>query len=172
MVTRRGMGQALGVLLLAALLAPTQAGRLVYPPYGPQKVVLDFYFDHPQKIDTALYWLRTLVTTLTDAPYDYAVDDLSIKVVVHGTELVTLAKKNYDRYRRAVDRMRYYAELGVEFKVCVLAAEAFGYRPEDFQDFVDIVPSAMTELVHWQQRGHALLTPRVPEKLFSIEEIR
>jgi hypothetical protein len=60
----------------------------------------------------------------------------------------------------------------VEFKVCGLAAHDYGYVREDFLDFVQIVPSAITELAHWQQKGYALITPVVPEKRFAIEEIR
>ena len=83
-----------------------------------------------------------------------------------------MARKNYDKYRDAVERMRYYASLGVEFKVCGLAAQDYGYATDAFHDFVDVVPSAITELAHWQLQGHALITPVVMEKRFSIEEIR
>ncbi|HKJ76047.1 MAG TPA: DsrE family protein, partial [Gammaproteobacteria bacterium] len=68
--------------------------------------------------------------------------------------------------------MRYYASLGVEFKVCGLAADDYGYAAEDLQDFVDLVPSAFNELVYWQNQGYALIVPRVQERTFSIEEIR
>ena len=88
------------------------------------------------------------------------------------TEIVTVARKNYARYRDAVERMRYYASLGVEFKVCGLAAHDYDYAADDFYEFVDVVPSAITELAHWQLEGHALITPVVMEKRLSIEEIR
>ena len=39
-------------------------------------------------------------------------------------------------------------------------------------DFIQVVPSAITELAHWQLQGYALLRPIVMEKKFSIEEIR
>ncbi len=68
--------------------------------------------------------------------------------------------------------MRYYASLGVEFKVCGLAARDYNYRASDFQDFVEIVPSAFTELAHWQQKGYALIRPQVYLKQKSKEEIR
>ena len=97
---------------------------------------------------------------------------LDIKVVIHGTEIVTVARKNYGKYRDAVERMRYYASLGVEFKVCGMAAEDYDYAIGDFYEFIDVVPSAITELAHWQLQGHALITPMVTEKKFSIEEIR
>jgi intracellular sulfur oxidation DsrE/DsrF family protein len=109
---------------------------------------------------------------LMDEPYGMAPEFLDIKVVVHGMEIVTLARKNYARYREAVERMRYYASLGVEFRVCGLAAEDYGYTIDAFYEFVDVVPSAISELAHWQMQGYALITPTVMEKTLSIDEIR
>ncbi len=146
--------------------------KIVDTPYTEQKVVFDFYYDDPAKINSALYWVRSLMMPLLEAPYDYSPDFLSLKVVIHGTELVSLAKKNYNKYRDAVERMRYYAELGVEFKVCNLAVTDYGYLPKDFYNFVQIVPSAITEIAHWQLKGYALITPQVLDKKFNIEEIR
>jgi len=48
----------------------------------------------------------------------------------------------------------------------------FGYRAEQLQDFVEVAPSAITELVHWQNQGYALVTPVVTEKKVSTESIR
>ena len=146
--------------------------EIVYPEYGDTKVMFEFYFDDPHKIDSALYWIRSLVNPLMASPYDKSIDFMDIKVIIHGTEIVTLAKKNYAQYKNAVDRMRYYADLGVEFRVCGLAAQDYGYRPQDFYDFVKITPSAITELAHWQRQGYALIQPVIMEKKFSIEEIR
>lgn len=144
--------------------------QLLRPAYAPPKVVMDIYLDDPAKMGAALYWLRAIVLPLSEPPYEY--DPATIKVVIHGTELVTVAKKNEAKYQEAVDRMRYYAELGVEFKVCQLAMQDYGYSLRDMQDFVQAVPSAMVELIHWQNQGYALLTPQVMDKKFSIEQIR
>ncbi|MCS6786605.1 MAG: DsrE family protein [Thiobacillaceae bacterium] len=158
-------------LALSALTCTAQAeARFVQTPYAPPKVVLDIYLDNPAKIGAALYWLRGILLTLSVPPYSY--DPETIKVVLHGTEIVTLAKKNEDKYREAVERMRYYADMGIEFKVCSLALEDYGYRLQDLQDFVQAVPSAMTELIHWQNQGYALLTPQILDKKYSIEQIR
>ncbi|WJW76765.1 DsrE family protein [Thiohalobacter sp. IOR34] len=163
-------------LLLAALpqapAAEAEGARFVQTPYVPQQVLFEFYFDTPDEINAALYWIRSLINPLMESPYDIAPEMLDIKVVVHGTEIVALAKKNEARYRTAVQRMRYYSQLGVEFRVCALAAADFGYQREDFQDFVLLVPSAMTDLAHWQQQGYALITPRILEKRYRLEEIR
>ncbi|MCB1735425.1 MAG: DsrE family protein [Gammaproteobacteria bacterium] len=150
----------------------TQGAEVIDTAYDPPKVVFDFYFDDPSQINAALYWIRSLMNPLSAEPYGYTPDQMSIKVVIHGTEIVALAHKNYAKYQDAVERMRYYADLGVEFKVCALAAHDYGYTPADFYDFVQVVPSAITELVHWQTQGHALLQPKMMDKRFSIEEIR
>jgi hypothetical protein len=165
------------VVLVLFFCAPTvhaeeRVSHAVQTPYGEQKVVFDFYLDAPDKINTALYWIRSLINPLLEEPYGLAPEMLDIKVVIHGTEIVTVARKNYARYRDAVERMRYYASLGVEFKVCGLAASDFDYDTDAFYEFVEVVPSAIPELAHWQLQGYALLTPVVMEKRFANEEIR
>jgi uncharacterized protein len=148
------------MLLGSSVLSPAHAaGKWVATPYAPAKVVFDFYLDDPQKISSALYWVRSLMNPLQEAPYNYPPEDLSIVVVIHGTEIVTVAKKNAAKYQAAIERMRYYAD-------------DFGYAVKDFQDFIEVVPNAITELAHWQQQGYALITPQVMEKKISTESIR
>jgi hypothetical protein len=160
-----------------ALHFPTQgfatSAEFVATPYAEeQKIVFDFYFDDPHKIDAALYWLKGLIEPLMAPPYNYAPDDIDIKVVLHGTEVVSLAKHNYAKYRRAVERMRYYADLGVEFRVCAFTAHDYGYQLTDLQDFVQVIPSGLAELAHWQNQGYVLIAPRIQERHFTIDEIR
>lgn len=162
------------IALALALAAGTAAAEaeFVQTPYGEQNVLFEFYFDEPAKINAALYWIRAQRSPLLEAPYNQSPDFMNTVVVIHGTEIVTVARKNYAKYRDAVERMRYYAELGVRFKVCGMAAEDYHYTRDDFYDFIEVVPSAMTEIAHWQLQGYALITPRVLEKKHSIEEIR
>ena len=152
--------------------AADDAAHIVMTPYNEPNVVYDFYFDDPAKINSALYWIRSLMNPLIDEPYNMAPEFMNIKVVIHGTEIVTVARKNYEKYKDAVERMRYYASLGVEFKVCGIAAQDYGYTVADFQEFIEVVPSAFNELAHWQMEGYALITPAVMEKKFTVEEIR
>lgn len=163
-------------LLLAlgqAVSTPLHAqAKVVQTPYQNPRALFDIYLDHPDKMGAALYWLRSFVNPLTEAPYSLFAEDMSVIVVLHGTELVTLARKNEARYEEVVQRMRYYAQQGVKFKVCGLALKDFGYTPADLQPFVEVTPSAMTELVHWQNRGYGLITPLVTDKKLSVESIR
>jgi intracellular sulfur oxidation DsrE/DsrF family protein len=160
-------------LLFASASPPALAqAKLVQTPYDKPKALIDVYLDDPAKLGAALYWLRSLVNPLIEAPYSLFAEDMSIIVLMHGTEIVTLARKNQDRYTDVLQRMRYYADMGVKFKVCGLALQDYHYTAEDMQSFVEVVPSAITELMHWQNRGYALITPQVPEKKLSIENIR
>lgn len=162
------------LLLLSGACSGAERGvsQVVETPYSEQQVVYDFYFDDPGKMASALYWIRSLMNPLMAEPYNMAPEFLNIVVVIHGTEIVTAARKNYDRYKDVVERMRYYASLGVTFKVCGIAAHDYGYSTGDFYEFIDVVPSAITELAHWQLQGYALITPQVLEKRHAIEDIR
>ncbi len=160
------------LLLVLPFTCFADGASRVQTPYAEQKVVYDFYFDEPAKINSALYWIRSLMIPLGDEPYNHAPEFMDIVVIIHGTEIVTVAKKNYAKYKDAVERMRYYAALGVNFRVCGLAAEDYGYLDKDFYEFIEVAPSAITELAHWQQQGYSLITPVVMDKKYSIEEIR
>ena len=163
------------LLTLGLAAAPAVAlaqATVVQTPYKHPKALFDIYLDHPAKMGAALYWLRSFVNPLLEAPYSFFNDDMSVVVVLHGTELVTVARKNESTYEDTVQRMRFYADHGVKFKVCGLALKDFGYTPADMQPFVEVTPSAMTELVHWQNQGYGLITPVVTDKKLSIEDIR
>lgn len=168
------------LLLIMVLLPPLaqaesgaeSAAEFVQTPYSEPKVLFDFYFDDPQKINSALYWVRSLINPLSESPYDMAPEMMAIKVIIHGAEIVTVARHNYKKYQEAVERMRYYAALGVEFRVCGLAAQDYGYTRADFYDFVKVTPSAITELAYWQSQGYAVIAPNIQQKNYSIEEIR
>lgn len=165
----------LWTLLLSASPARAEEAKgaeLVFPEYDTPRVIYDIFLDHPGKLGSALHWIRALINPLMDSPYDMAPEFMDIHVLIHGTEVVTLVRANEERYKEEVERMRYYDSLGVHFKICGMAAQDYGYQPSDFQDFVQIVPSAFTELAHWQQQGYALITPKVELRTHSVEEMR
>ena len=172
----RALWRALALACCMALpgwqTAAHAQASFVQTPYANPKVLVDIYLDHPAKMGTALFWLRSLVNPLTEAPYSMLPEDMSIIVLLHGTELVTVAKKNEAQYEDVVQRMRYYVSQGVQFKVCGLALKDFGYQMADMQPFIEVTPSAMSELVHWQNRGYALITPVVTDKKVATEAIR
>lgn len=85
-------------------------------------------------------------------------------VISHARELPVFAKENKKNYESMVERMESLSMYGVRFMVCSMAAEQFyGYSEKDFYPFVSLVPSALTEVVHWQHMGYGLLVPQVIE---------
>ena len=156
---------------MAAPAAHAQA-TFVQTPYQNPKALVDVYLDHPDKMGAALFWVRSLVNPLIEPPYSMLPEDMSVIVLLHGTELVTVARKNEAKDQDVVQRMRYYASQGVKFKVCGLALKDFGYTLADMQAFIEVTPSAMSELVHWQNRGYGLITPVVTDKKVATEDIR
>ena len=166
-------GLCMGLVLLCGMhLSAMAQAKFMQTPYQNPKALVDVYLDDPVKLGSALYWVRSLVNPLTEAPYSMFSEDLRIIVLLHGTEIVTLAKKNEARYAEVVQRMRYYADMGVKFKVCGLAMQDYQYTAADMHDFVEVTPSAITELMHWQNQGYALITPQIHEKKFAIDNIR
>jgi intracellular sulfur oxidation DsrE/DsrF family protein len=160
-------------VLAAEETTVSKGAKYVETPYSSEpKVLFEFYLDEPGKIHSALFWLRSYMNTMMDDPYGVAPEFMNVIVLIHGTEIVTVAKKNYEKYKTAVERMRYYEQLGVEFRVCEDAATDYGYAISDFQDFIKVVPNAMTEMVYWQGQGYALIRPLVFERKHTIEEIR
>jgi len=161
-------------LMVSLLVGPnlSYAAEVITPEYEEPKVVFDFFFEDPKHIASALYWLRSTISPLYEEPYNMAPEMMDIVVMIHGTEIVALAKHNYPQYQESVERMKYYHALGVEFRACSLAAKDYNYQPEDLYDFVSLVPSAPTDLVQLQMQGYALVTPLVRVKRYSIEEIR
>jgi len=160
--------------LLAGLhTAPACAqAKVVQTPYKNPKALIDVYLDDPAKLAAALNWVRGVMNPLTEAPYSMTPEDIPVIVLIHGAEIVTLARKNEERYHDVVQRMHYYAEMGVKFKVCGLSMKDYGYTPADLYDFVEVVPSALTELMYWQNQGYALIPATVMDKKYSIEQIR
>lgn len=172
LATRRGAFNVLAATILLLNAAAVRGGELKFPPYLEPKVVFDVFLADPQHLGSALHWVRSYVNPLTESPYDMAPEFMEVVIVIHGTEVVTLASHNYEKYRDIVDRMRYYASLGVHFRVCGLAAAEYGYNADSFYDFVEVVPSAMVEIADLQRRGYGLIIPQVHEKRFTVEELR
>ena len=94
--------------LLLSLSSPSvmAQGKFTQTPYQNPKALVDVFLDDPAKLGAALYWVRSLVNPLVEAPYSLFPEDMKIIVLMHGTEIVTLARKNEARYTELVQRMR------------------------------------------------------------------
>lgn len=82
----------------------------------------------------------------------------SIVVVLHGDEINYFANHNELDFEPIVTRAQSLT-VGetIEFRVCRVSAKRRGYRPEDLQDFVHVVPMADAEIVQLQFNGYAYM---------------
>ena len=119
------------------------------------KVAFDFNFNDPKGAERALYPVSFILKTIQEyGPISF---EPNIIVVSHGSEVVVWAKQNYEQYKDIIDRSARLAELGVKFEVCIVAAEALGFTPQDFHGFVNVVPLGTYALTYHSHRGYAVI---------------
>jgi intracellular sulfur oxidation DsrE/DsrF family protein len=119
------------------------------------KVAFDFNFNDPKGIERALYPVSFILKTIQEhGPISF---EPNIIVVSHGSEVVAWARQNYEQYKDIVDRSARLAELGVKFEVCVVAATALGFEPQDFHGFVNVVPLGTYALTYHAHNGYAVI---------------
>lgn len=138
------------------------------------KVVWDFNFQDPKSVG----FVFNNVSALLKATQDYGpheIDPIKVVIVSHGPEVVLWAKKNYSKYKDIVDRAASFAQQGVRFEVCKNDAAALGFKPEDLDGFVTVIPAGPYALTYWQNKGYAYIAvgatvPTTPFTTFNKED--
>jgi hypothetical protein len=81
--------------------------------------------------------------------------DSSIVIVLHGNEIPFFAIKNYAKYKELMTRAQSLTNSGnIRFRMCKVAAQGHGFKPEDIHGFVEMVPMADAEIIRLQQEEH------------------
>lgn len=160
------------ILILAIATSSGNAGgtKTLQEPYGSSefhvldglnkiesmKVVFDFNFSDPKGVARALHPVSYMLKTVQNyGPVSF--EPVDIIVVSHGSEVVVWAKQNYAQYKSIIDRAARLADIGVKFEVCIVAADALGYKPEDFHGFVRVVPLGSYALAYHHSQGYAII---------------
>jgi intracellular sulfur oxidation DsrE/DsrF family protein len=78
---------------------------------------------------------------------------------LHGPEINFFARKNYQQYKELVHRAQsLVAGETLKIKMCKLAAEGQGYKPNDIHGFIKIVPMGDAEIIRLQnEENHAYM---------------
>jgi hypothetical protein len=117
--------------------------------YAPQRVVYDVAVSSPAELEGVLDRVSFLNNIYQANPFDS-----SIVVVLHGDEIPLFAISNHEKNRELMARAQSLTRAGpIQFRMCVVAARAHGYKPEDIHGFVQMVPMADAELVRLQREG-------------------
>jgi len=162
------MNNRSALFLLISALATNVALAQTDAPYGTAKfesyadigsikqlkTVWDFNFQDPKAVGMVFNNVAALMKATSEfGPNE--LDPLKIVIVSHGPEIVVWAKKNYEKYKAIVDRAASMAKQGVRIEICRNAAAAEGFKPEDLQGFVTVIPAGPYALAYWQAKGYS-----------------
>ena len=122
--------------------------------YKPQKVVYDVNVKTLHAINGVLDRASFLSKITGADPFDS-----SIVLVLHGPEIPFFARKNYIKYKELMHRAQSLVESEtLVIKMCKLAAEGHGLKPEQIHGFVKMVPMGDAEIIRLQnEENHAYM---------------
>jgi len=122
--------------------------------YKPQKVVYDVNINSLKAMSGVLDRASFLSKITGADPFD-----TSIVLVLHGGEIPFFARKNYKKYKELMHRAQSLVDSEVlTIKMCQLAAEGHGFKPEQIHGFVEMVPMGDAEIIRLQnEENHAYM---------------
>lgn len=141
-------------LAFAAEMAPWGGAKAQHYNYKPQKVVYDVN-KISLKAMSGVLDRASFLSKITGAdPFD-----TSIVLVLHGGEIPFFARKNYEKYKDLMHRAQSLVDSEVlKIKMCQLAAEGHGFKPQDIHGFVEMVPMGDAEIIRLQnEENHAYM---------------
>ena len=137
----------------AASNAPWGSAPVIEKEYSKQKVVYDVAVKDVAAVTSVLDRASHLSLLNGADPFDS-----KIVIVLHGNEIPFFAIKNYAKYKELMTRAQSLSVGGIiEFRMCRLAAQGQGFKPEDIHGFISMVPMADAEIVDLQQKGFAYM---------------
>lgn len=137
----------------AALNAPWGTAPFIAKEYSKQKVVYDVAVGNVAALTGVLDRASHLSLINGADPFDD-----KIVIVLHGNEIPFFAIKNFARYKELMTRAQSLSVGGIiEFRMCRLAAQGQGFKPEDMHGFVTMVPMADAEIIDLQSKGYAYM---------------
>jgi len=141
-------------LAFAAEKAPWGGSKAQHYNYKPQKVVYDVNINSLKAMSGVLDRASFLSKITGADPFD-----TSIVLVLHGGEIPFFARKNYKKYKDLMHRAQSLVDSEVlKIKMCQLAAEGHGFKPQDIYDFVEMVPMGDAEIIRLQnEENHAYM---------------
>ena len=153
----------------AVALAPAFASAEDLQPYGTAKVdmhkfakntnvVFDVNYQNPEDLNLLYFFVKNTQKVLGGKAV----------VVTHGRELRAFAKENYAKYQGIMQKMAELKQDGVEFHMCNNAMHAAGFKAEDMNGLVTIVPAGFPEIAYYERKGYAYINPNP----VSVKDVR
>ena len=70
-----------------------------------------------------------------------------------------LAQESYAKYQGIVDKMAVAAQDGVEFRMCNNALHAAGFKPQDTDGLVTVIPAGFAAVVDLDRPAYQYVNP-------------
>ena len=139
------------VVLLIILIATANAEE--QEVYEPAKVVYDVSSSDPKALSHILDRASMLQNVYQNDSFE-----ASIIFVIHEGAIPLFGNADKNQHSELMRRARSLS-MGeiIQFRVCKASASMQGYKKEDLQDFISMVPMADAEIVQLQHEGYAYL---------------
>ena len=135
---------------------------LILTPDKTHKVIFDVYTDPGGKND-----MNPLLNTVArfmnmHGQTGLTGEQMQVVVILHGAGVKNVLndKTHEDKFRRTNPNTGLLAalhEAGVDLYVCGQSLKSRGYTKQDLADPVKVSLSAMTALVHYQEKGYQII---------------
>ncbi len=146
------------VMISAAAVADNKApwGHSQVTPidYKPMKVVYDVTIGDVDELAHVLDRASYLSKITGADPFEQ-----SIVLVLHGASPKLFAIENHKQYKQLQSRAQslVLSEV-IKIRMCQLAAEGMGFKPENIHGFVEMVPMGDAEIVRLQyEKNHTYM---------------
>jgi intracellular sulfur oxidation DsrE/DsrF family protein len=85
--------------------------------------------------------------------------EVHLIILSHGDEIISLLAKNETKYRSFHENIqRLISTYNVDFQVCGAFAALSGIDQSEFADFVDVVPSAPSQIKDYRQMDYKIVS--------------
>ena len=134
--------------------SPWGSSTLTPTTYKPQKVVYDVNVNSTKDLESVLNRASYISIISGADPFEQ-----SIVLVLHGPEINFFGIKSFAKHKELMKRAQSLVESEVlKIKMCKIAAEGRGFKPQDIHGFVEMVPMGDAEIVRLQnEENHAYM---------------
>lgn len=146
------MLKQLKVYLLVCVVTLTPVIAIAQSNYAPSKVV----YDVDSSSETELTHIIDRAAFLQNI-YQNDSFDASIILVIHGGAIPLVAKNNKNHHE-LMERLKSLI-LGeiIQFRLCEASANVQGFKKDDFDNVIQMVPMADAEIIALQNNGYAYM---------------
>lgn len=140
-------------LLISTSLWATDFDTILAEKEAPAGVVIEIVSDEYGLLSDLLPTIKKDIERLRQR-----FPDIPVAIVSHGTEQFDLTEKNTEIESTAHELTKQLVDIDkVDVHVCETHAGWYGVMPEDFPEYVDVVPAGPVQINDYESMGYELI---------------